>query len=142
MKIEKLTQFGIGVIMCIIEYAIFITDVCIGKFNSTVFICLIYWTSWTIYFWNQRGKKCFLKIIPIKKNSIEIGDLVQENGFPLSGIISGITTCIVPGGQEYSKSAHPIQLVIVADDKLKIGDYKFTAHLASIDAGSQIIYTR
>lgn len=130
--IKNLTQFRIGLIMSIIELFIFITCAISGRFNSTIFICMVFWISWTIYFWNQRGKKCYLKIIPLKKDHIEIGDLVEEKGFALSGIASGITTCIVPDGQEYSTSANPIQLVIVTDDKLKLGDSYVDYHKKEI----------
>lgn len=119
---KKLTQLRIGLVMCVVEYSLLITDIWNHKFNITTIMLCMYWSFWTIYYWNQRGKKCQLRIVPLEKNTIEIGDLVQENGFPLSGIVSGITTCMVPGGKEYSPHAQLIQLVIISDDELKEGD--------------------
>lgn len=126
---KNLTSFRIGLFMLIFQLFIFILFSIGGKFNFTGFICVVYWAAWTIFYWNQRGKKCQLRIIPLDKNKIEIGDLVKEVGFPLAGIVSGVSTCLTPGGSEYSPSAKIVQLVVIdKDEGIKTGeDYITTA---------------
>lgn len=121
---KSLNMFRLGLFTGILELVIFILLLFTGRFNFTIFVCIFYWAIWTIFYWNQRGKKCQLRIIPLQKDKIEIGDLVRENGFPLSGIVSGVSTCLTPGGSEYSPTAETVQLVVIdkEDERLMIGD--------------------
>lgn len=137
MKNFNISQFWLGIGMIVFQLVLEAISIFLShKISSTGLICLVYWMIWSYYFYDQRGKKCKLKIIPLEKN-IEIGDLVEEKGFPLSGITSGITTCIVPDGKDYNnKYARPIQLVVVSDDKLKTGDHCLDAQSNEINTYS------
>lgn len=114
-------QFKIAILPVCLEWILFAFDAFSHHhFSVTIFILAVYWTSYLLFFYYRRGKKCQLILIPSSKKDINIGDIVcEKHCLAYGGMLHSATVCLADGEFDHNPNAHIVEPVIISDDLIE-----------------------